>query len=149
MDWLLYSFARVLIAALQALPLPAVARLGRAGGALAYWLDARHRRVARDNLNLCFGAGKSPAEIRALARENFRRLGENYCCAVKTARLSDSKIRKVIEVAGAEKFSPPPGAPRSGSFVMAIGHFGNFELYARCAMFAPGYRFATTYRALR
>ena len=32
---------------------------------------------------------------------------------------------------------------------MAIGHFGNFELYARCARFAPGFQFATTYRALR
>jgi KDO2-lipid IV(A) lauroyltransferase len=33
--------------------------------------------------------------------------------------------------------------------VVAIGHFGNFELYASAFSFAPGYRFATTYRALR
>jgi len=32
---------------------------------------------------------------------------------------------------------------------MAIGHFGNFELYARGSRWAPGRQFATTYRALR
>ena len=44
--------------------------------------------------------------------------------------------------------SPPPGqAPRR--MVAAIGHFGNFELYARVGQFAPAYRSATTYRGLR
>src|SRR5438034_3259474 len=85
MDMLLYGLARAVIAALQALPLRFVARVGRFGGALAYWLDARHRRVILDNLQLCFGAEKSPKKIRALAKEHFRRLGENYCCAAKTA----------------------------------------------------------------
>ena len=31
----------------------------------------------------------------------------------------------------------------------AIGHFGNFDLYARFHQFAPNYTCATTYRALR
>ena len=50
MDWLLYISVLVLIKVLQALPLRVVARIGRAGGALAYRLDARHRRVALRNL---------------------------------------------------------------------------------------------------
>jgi lauroyl/myristoyl acyltransferase len=144
MNTLLYCLARLVIATLQALPLPVVARLSRAGGAVAWWLDARHRRVALDNLNRCFAAEKSPAEIRALAKENFRRVGESYGCAVKTAAMSDSDLKRVLEVTGAEKVCQPPG-----SCVLAIGHFGNFELYARCAGFAPGFQFATTYRALR
>src|SRR6266513_4648809 len=149
MDLLLYGLARAVIAALQALPLRFVARVGRIGGALAYWLDARHRSVMLDNLKLCFGTEKSPKKIRALAKENFRRLGENYCCAAKTAGMSNDEIKRVLEVSGAEKFyAPRPGQPLPGR-VMAIGHFGNFELYARCAMFTPGCQFATTYRALR
>ncbi len=36
MDWVLYLPARGLILLLQALPLTWVARIGRAGGALAY-----------------------------------------------------------------------------------------------------------------
>src|SRR5262249_23103711 len=80
MDYLLYWLARGIVSLLQSLPLPVVARLGRAGGALAYWLDARHRRVALSNLTLAFPGEKSAAEIRSIARENFRRIGENYVC---------------------------------------------------------------------
>ena len=58
MNTLIYWLGRALVALLQALPLTWVARLGRAGGALAYWLDARHRRVALKNLTMCFGARK-------------------------------------------------------------------------------------------
>ncbi|HTV75515.1 MAG TPA: hypothetical protein VMD57_00845, partial [Candidatus Baltobacteraceae bacterium] len=78
-----YYFASGLIALLQALPLPTVARLGRFGGAMAFHLDARHRRVTLNNLRMCFGGEKSEQEIVALAKENFRRIGESYCCAIK------------------------------------------------------------------
>ena len=43
MDFLLYALAFSLTKFLQSLPLRWVARLGRAGGALAYRLDGRHR----------------------------------------------------------------------------------------------------------
>jgi KDO2-lipid IV(A) lauroyltransferase len=33
--------------------------------------------------------------------------------------------------------------------VVAVGHLGNFELYAHAGLFVPGFRMATTYRALR
>jgi KDO2-lipid IV(A) lauroyltransferase len=122
--------------------------LGRAGGALAYWLDGRHRRVARRNLTLCLGAEKSPAELRAIARENFRRIGESFACAVKTASMSIEELRPHVEFVAPTLLAPPAGrAPESA--VAAIGHFGNFELYARFGQFAPAYRCATTYRGLR
>src|SRR5690349_4701681 len=93
----LYLLARAVVALLQALPLPVVARLGRAGGALAWWLDARHRRVAVRNLTMCFGREKSAAEIQALARENFRRIGENYTCAIKTAAMTFEQLKPHVE----------------------------------------------------
>jgi KDO2-lipid IV(A) lauroyltransferase len=146
MDPLLYFIAQALVSLLQKLPLTWVARLGRAGGGLAYLLDARHRRVARKNLAAAF-PGKSPAEIRALARENFRRIGENFACAVKTATLRIEDLRAhVTFVAPPVLLEPGPNPPK---IVVAIGHFGNFELYARFGQFAPAYRLATTYRGLR
>lgn len=149
METLLYFVARALIAFLQALPVKAVARLGRAGGALAYWLDARHRRVALKNLALCFGHEKSPGEIRALARENFRRLGENYSCSVKTAAMSPAEMLPHFEFAGAEEILPHQPDQDPQSRVVAIGHFGNFELYARFGQFVPVFKCATTYRGFR
>src|SRR5216117_3854519 len=103
MEPLLYFLARTVVGLLQALPMPWVARLGRAGGGLAYWIDARHRRVAIENLTRCFGQERPPIEIRALARENFKRLGENYCCAIKTAGMSWAELQKHLEFDGLEK----------------------------------------------
>ena len=149
METLLYRIARALVGFLQGRSLESAARLGRAAGAAAYLLDARHRRVAIRNLTLCFGKEKSATEIRAIARENFRRIGENFACAAKTAAMSFEDLRPHVEFVGNSRIvSPPPGqAPQST--VAAIGHFGNFELYARFQHFAPNYRCATTYRALR
>jgi KDO2-lipid IV(A) lauroyltransferase len=149
MDWLLSIVARALVAGLQALPLPAVARLGRTLGGIAWWCDARHRRVALANLDRCLGRELSRRQIRILARENFRRIGENFACGVRTAAMTDAEVRKVVEVRGADKLMNPATRADRPSCLVAIGHFGNFELFARCGMYVPGYRFATTYRALR
>jgi lauroyl/myristoyl acyltransferase len=95
------------------------------------------------------GQEKSPAEIEAIARENFRRLGENYACAVKTAAMSWEELRHFVEFAVTEAEIPVvPGQPPR-SIVFAVGHFGNFELYARFANLMPGFECATTYRGLR
>ncbi len=149
METLLYVLARTLVAFIQALPLRWVARLGRLGGGLAYWLDARHRRVALRNLTLCFGAERSPTELRALARENFRRLGENYACAVKSAAMSYEALRPHVEFVGNPRICCPPTDRKPQNVVVAIGHFGNFELYARFGQFAPAYQCVTTYRGFR
>lgn len=148
MDFLLTLLARVVVALLQALPLGAVAWLGRVFGALAYVLDGRHRGVARRNIAMCFPE-KSAAEVRALARENFRRIGESFACAVKTASFDATGIRGVTEFVGAEKFPTTVTGEPPRSVVCAVGHFANFELLGRTGLFVPGYQVATTYRGLR
>jgi KDO2-lipid IV(A) lauroyltransferase len=141
--------ARAVIGCVQALPLEWVARLGLAGGGLVYRLDGRHRRVALRNLTKCFGGEKPAAAIEALARENFRRIGESFACAAKTAAMSFEQLRSRVEFVGDGRLLSPPASQTPPGVVAAIGHFGNFELYARFGQFAPGYKCATTYRALR
>ena len=149
MDTLIYFFARGVIAFLQALPLLWVARLGRALGALAYWLDGRHRRVVLNNLTMCFGREKSPEEILAIAQENFRRIGENYCCAIKTAVMSPWQMVPHFDLTLAKSILPHEAGAGPQSRIVAIGHFGNFELYARFGQFVPIFKCAATYRALK
>jgi len=149
MDTLIYWFARTLVAGIQVLPLKFVARLGRWAGALAYRLDARHRRVALQNLTMCFSHEKSPEEIRAIAREKFRRIGENFACAIKTAAMNFETLRPHVEFAGIERLPGKNAGQPPPNVVVAIGHFGNFELYARFGQFRPDYQCATTYRALK
>jgi len=148
MNTLLYWLGRALIALVQLPPLPVVARLGRAGGALAFHLDPRHRRVVRENLTKCFGAEKSAAEIRALTKEIFRRIAENYLAAIKTAAMTPAQLRPHFAFVGAEKILAHQSAAGPQSQIVAIGHFGNFELYARFGQFVPAFQCAATYRAL-
>ncbi|MEW6304087.1 MAG: hypothetical protein AB1705_11480 [Verrucomicrobiota bacterium] len=151
METVLYVLARAVIAVLQALPLRVVARVGRALGALAYLLDARHRRVALRNLERCFGKEKSAEELHALAKENFRRIGENFACAAKTASMSAAEIDEVLEMAGTDVFRryAPADAGQKVTLIFAVGHFGNFELYGRVSVREHGLKSATTYRGLR
>jgi KDO2-lipid IV(A) lauroyltransferase len=149
MDTLLYLFALGLVKFLQFWPLRWVARVGRCGGAVAFVLDKRHRRVTIQNLTACFGQEKSPEEIHRIARENFRRLGENYASAVKTAVMSFASLKPHVEIGGGEEIIQVQKANPSQNWVIAIGHFGNFELYARFRDFVPGLKVATTYRGLK
>ena len=147
MNTLLYLAGIGLVRLLQAMPLRAVARLGRLGGGAAWFLDARHRRAALRNLAMCFGAEKSPAEIRALARENFRRIGENYASAVKTTSMAWEDLKPHVEFIGAERLPQyVPGT--SNNIVIATAHFGNFELSARFRDLRRDWQCATTFRAL-
>jgi lauroyl/myristoyl acyltransferase len=163
MQTLLYWFARAMVAFIQSLPLDFVARMGRAGGAFAHMIDAKHRGIAFKNLRQCFPE-KSEPEITAIARENFRRLGENFACAVKTAGMSFEDMLKRCEIVGLEKLATAEegafigpheqftaqGTPGAAPWnrIVAIGHFGNFELYAVLARCLPRYQPATTFRAL-
>jgi lauroyl/myristoyl acyltransferase len=148
MGSLLYFLALGVVRAIQALPLPVAAWLGRRGGGLAYLLDGRHRRVALDNLTQAFQTEKSPAELRALAREHFRRLGQNYASAIKTASMKPAALARHVQVVGLRRIQPASESDLPPSRLFAIGHFGNFELYARIGQFVPGCKAVTTYRAL-
>jgi len=149
MDKVLYIIAWTFIKLLQALPLRVVARLGRAGGALGWLVDARHRRVMLENLTHCFGDERTREQIRAIAKENFRRIGENYACGIKTAAMTIEELKPHLEFVGVEKLRLGSAETASQSRVVAVGHFGNFELYMRFAQFEPSCRCAVTYRGLR
>jgi lauroyl/myristoyl acyltransferase len=144
MQSLIYWFTKAIVVLLQAFPLKFVARLGRACGAIAYVLDSRHRNVARENLQNAFPE-KSPDEIRAILREHFRRLGENYGCAIKTASMDRESVMALSEVIGIDKLKDTPGKNR----ICAIGHFGNFELYTTLSSRLPGYQGAATFRGFK
>ncbi|MCF7669286.1 MAG: hypothetical protein K9N48_05875, partial [Verrucomicrobia bacterium] len=131
------------------MPLMCVAVIGRFIGFVVYFLDARHRRVAFKNVTQCFGQRMTPGELRGLVRENFKRIGENFACGAKTAMMRQSDLEDCFRIEGFEKL------PRGGSVsspkhvVVAVGHFGNFEMYAHAGSFLEGYQMVTTYRAFR
>ncbi len=148
-EWLLIILVRLALPFLQAIPLPWVARIGRAGGAAAWFIDRRHRRVALANIERCLGDRMNAAERRALARENFRRLGENYASALRTATMTWDQLAPHVDLSGLGPAKAVLDRHPDRSVVVAIGHFGNFELFTWVKVAFPGVQLATTYRALR
>ena len=132
------------------LPLKLVALVGRFFGFLFYYIDRRHRRVAVNNLLACLCNSHSQKEILSIARENFCRIGEVYLSALKTASIPNQDIGSVLSAKGAENLNlAKRGDGSLPSFLFAIGHFGNFELYAKTGVFVPGFELSTTYRGFR
>ena len=147
MDWLLYWPARLLVALLQSLPLRFVARLGRALAWPWWMVDSKHRGLALRNLRAAFPE-KKDCEVKRIARETFLRIGENSLAAIKTASMNEPELLAVCEVIGVDKLPHAGGEGSITNCVGAVGHFGNFELYARVATPVTGWQAATTYRGM-
>ena len=147
-ETLLYIFARTAVAIAQCLPLRFLGRIGRCAGALAWHLDRRHRQVALDNLAASFPK-KSTDEIRALAKENFRRLGETYLSILKTGGMDAEAISKILKIEGYDQLEKILQTNPDERILLTVGHFGNFELFAWLKLAVPSGQTVTTYRGLR
>ena len=132
---------------IRLLPLKLVCFIGRQIGFVFYFIDTGHRKIAVNNLTNSLGNYYSESEITSLAKENFRRLGEVYLSVLKTAHISLKNLSDILSVKGLEHLDLSQRNDGSNpSFMFAIGHFGNFELYANAGLFAPEFDVGTTYR---
>jgi len=132
---------------IRLLPLKLVCFIGRQIGFVFYFIDTSHRKIAVNNLTNSLGNYYSESEITSIAKENFRRLGEVYLSVLKTAHISLKNLSDILSVKGLEHLDLSQRNDGSNpSFMFAIGHFGNFELYANAGLFAPEFDVGTTYR---
>jgi len=94
--------ARVLLAVLWLLhwlPLPVLASLGRALGALLHALARSRRSIARRNVELCLPE-KSEAERHELVREHFQWLGRSILERGLLWYASPERVKRLIHVEG-------------------------------------------------
>lgn len=97
-------------------------------GECAYFLAIKHKKRALENLRFAFGDEKSEAEIRQLAKEVFRNLGENFFEILCIPKYTPQNIDKYIRIDGLEKVQRVLSQGRG--FIALSGHFGNWELLA-------------------
>ena len=128
METALYLIARCVIGIASCLPLKFIAWCGRRGGAIAWYLDKRHRNVALQNILASFPE-KNENEIRKIAHENFRRLGETYTSILKTGCMNDDEISEILTIEGYEVIEKILKENPGERILLAAGHFGNFELF--------------------
>lgn len=118
--------------------------MGRAVGALAWHLRIR-RRVVMENLALAF-PDKTVPEHDQLGRAVYRALGTSLGETLLAPWLTDPEIVGWLDFDGFGKFDETVSGGRG--VVVAIGHFGNWELLGRgCAR--RGIRMALIGRKLK
>jgi KDO2-lipid IV(A) lauroyltransferase len=121
----LLSFA---LAFARVAPRGALTALGAAIGELGYLLDARHRRISRENLILAYGDELDPRSRTRLARACWRHFGRTVLETLRFPKLSKESIGTQIHYEGLEHIR---GAYEKGRGVLLFsGHFGNWELIA-------------------
>jgi KDO2-lipid IV(A) lauroyltransferase len=99
--------------------------LGETLGRLVFFVDRRHRRVALENLRLAFGSACTNDEIVAMARSNFRCLGQTFVDTCRLVRLSPQALTEVVEIEGMEVLESPRA--RGQGIMSVTGHFGPWE----------------------
>lgn len=130
-DFTIYLAVRLLVCAIQAVPMTAVFRVAEWLGWLAYRIDRRHREVAAENLRHAFpDLANRPARIDRLVRDCYR----HFALVAVEMVLLPRKLhlvawRRYATMYPAVKMSPEVFSPRPALFLS--GHFGNWELAGR------------------
>lgn len=146
MEYSIYLIYRWVAALIGILPLTLVFRIGQGLGMIAYWVGQPYRKLVFSNLRIAFGGEKSPAQIRALARQHFINLGANIFSSIRVARMSSDEVISIVKN---ENFENLKNAVAQGrGVIMVISHIGNWELFAQLAGTLPGVRGSTIYQAL-
>jgi KDO2-lipid IV(A) lauroyltransferase len=118
--------------------------LGRAVGRLYCLVDARHRRVVRDNLRAS-NLGLDEAAIQAMSRACFQHFGALMFTTLRLLKTTPEEIRRITRIEGREHIE---AAFREGKGIIGLtGHFGNWELLA-LAMGLEGWKLDVIGRAL-
>jgi Kdo2-lipid IVA lauroyltransferase/acyltransferase len=104
-----------------------VIALGEAAGTLAFLLGLR-RQVALDGLRRAFPQLSEP-ERRTLARAAYRQLGRSLAEIAVARRLPDPELEHLVRFDGWERYET--ARAQGHGVVVAIAHFGNWELLAR------------------
>ncbi len=132
MKKLRYSF-EILLLDLAVWLLPRVPRhvlmvLARVLGTLAYWVDARGRATALDNLRCAFGDEYTPADRRRIARGSYQVFARTFVDLFWSPSLRADTWQQhfdIITDAASEERA------RQNGGVWVTPHFGNFELISQ------------------
>jgi len=118
--------ARLLLRALEAVPLSWLAIFCEGVMLLVWAIDRKHRRIARINLAIAFPE-MADREARRIVRRCYRQMGTSAAEFIHIPRMDDAYIREHFRIEGTEFLRESMG--RRGMPAMVVtGHFGNWEL---------------------
>jgi KDO2-lipid IV(A) lauroyltransferase len=119
-------------------------KLGHFVGRLFCRIDARHRRVVRDNLRGS-GLGLDEAAIQALSTAAFEHFGGLLFTTLRIMKITPEELRRITRIEGQEHLDAATG---EGKGVIGLtAHIGNWELLA-LAVALGGWKLAAIGREL-
>ena len=139
-----YGAFKVFMFFFAVLPRSWCLKLGRGLGTLTYRCDRHHRNIALANLRQAFGKEKGPAELRAIARDSFRRFGETVADIFKLFYWKPADIAALIDIEGRENLADAVAAGKG--VLLFSAHIGNWEVGS--AVISKAGKFSVIARAL-
>ncbi len=102
------------------------ARIGSVLGRIWFLADTRHRDMAIDNLTRAYTNEKTPQEVRILARQVFKNIGQMIFEVPWSLRLNEKNLDQYFTINGIDHFK---AAHEKGKGVLLLSaHLGNWEL---------------------
>jgi KDO2-lipid IV(A) lauroyltransferase len=140
-----YVMVCLLIGLLRILPLRLGVWVGSLLGNIHYLVDARHRRLTLEHLQIAFGTTKTLSELKQIARNSYKSHGRSLAESIYLPHLSLEKIREWVKVDGLSHYVE---ALKSGKGVIILtAHLGNWEIIPK-AFWAHSLRIYGTVRPL-
>ncbi len=150
LSWLPIFLMQGFLGIIRLLPLILCFRLGECLGLLVYRFFPPYRHLAQKNLSIALASKHSLSERKKLARRHFQVLGANLLCSIKIPALSPAALRKVLTIEDErmlreviDRDHAPPG------ILVALSHFGNWEMNAQIAMLLHTRSAGTIYQKLK
>lgn len=114
--------------ALPLLPRALIMAMTRGIGTLAYHLDKRGRRTARENLRAAFKGSLTPEEIRRITRGSYQNFARTFLDLFWSSKLTPKNWSRYVRILhGAQEAEAQ--ARETGALWITI-HYGNFEFAA-------------------
>ncbi|MDD2752675.1 MAG: hypothetical protein PHN59_06045, partial [Candidatus Omnitrophica bacterium] len=125
-DYLSYTGFKVIGFLIGLVPIDFSLFCGRLLGRLMYYLDVKHRRLARANIKKALGDKISPKELRQITKRFYLNFGQNIIEVFHIPFFNQRYIEKYIEIEGKQNLEQ---AFSTGKGVILLGvHAGSWEL---------------------
>jgi len=124
LELLLYRSVSTVLATL---PRETVCVLGEGLGAAFFALDARHRKVALQNMAES-DLGLSPEQGRLVIQQSFRNFGRMFLENMKLMQADSEEVASALVFEGLEHIDAVRAEGRG--FIQLTGHYGNWEMVA-------------------
>jgi KDO2-lipid IV(A) lauroyltransferase len=139
-----YLLFRSVEPAIRLLPWKAALGLGRGLGRLTCLVDARHRRVVRQNLRLT-DLSLTDAQCRNLAKECFAHFGAMLMATIHLFHMNAEQLERLVHFDGLENWDA--ARSQGKGFIILTGHYGCWEAVG-LVLSAMGRPFAAIGRTL-